>query len=150
MFFFSSPTRFPLSIHGKERHQLYSVGNVRQSQVCSNHFIIDFYSYSKIQTLFFTPLRNSQKLRTILSCFVHPIFSSFGFWYFGHFSCVIFFPVFFRLAHLALQNVNKDYVIFSYCYNFISKSDQKPKTKNGMNESQVSAYFEVAFLWHKS
>ena len=33
-------------------------------------------------------------------CFVHPIFSSFGFWYFGHFSCVIFFPVFFRLAHL--------------------------------------------------
>ena len=41
-------------------------------------------------------------------CFVHPIFSSFGFWYFGHFSCVIFFPLFFRLAHLALQNVNKD------------------------------------------
>ena len=24
--------------------------------------------------------------------FVHPIFSPFGFWYFGHFSCVIFFP----------------------------------------------------------
>ena len=46
-------------------------------------------------------------------CFVHPIFSYFGFWYFGHFSCMIFFPFFFRLAHLALQNVNKDYVIFS-------------------------------------
>ena len=46
-------------------------------------------------------------------CFVHPIFSSFGFWYFGHFSCVIFFPVLTRLAHLALQNVNKDYIIFS-------------------------------------
>ena len=29
-----------------------------------------------------------------LFCFVHPIFSSFGFQYFGHFSCVIFFPVF--------------------------------------------------------
>ena len=28
------------------------------------------------------------------NCFVHPIFSSFGFWYFGHFSCVIFFPFF--------------------------------------------------------
>ena len=27
-------------------------------------------------------------------CFVHPIFSSFGFWYFGHFSYVIFFPFF--------------------------------------------------------
>ena len=26
-------------------------------------------------------------------CFVHLIFSSFGFWYFGHFSCVIFFPL---------------------------------------------------------
>ena len=24
-------------------------------------------------------------------CFVRPIFSSFGFWYFAHFSCVIFF-----------------------------------------------------------
>ena len=28
-------------------------------------------------------------------------------WYFGHFSCVIFFPVFF---HLAFQNVKKDYL----------------------------------------
>ena len=26
--------------------------------------------------------------------FVHPIFWSFGFWYFGHFSCMIFFPFF--------------------------------------------------------
>ena len=70
-------------------------------------------------------------------CFVHPIFLSFGFWYFGHFSCVIFFPVFFCLAHLALQNVNKDYIIFSYFHIFFAKSDQKPKTKNGMNETQV-------------
>ena len=60
-------------------------------------------------------------------CFVHPIFSSFGFWYFGHFSCVIFFPFFSRLAHLALQNVNKDYVIVSYFRNLVAKSDQKPK-----------------------
>ena len=36
----------------------------------------------------------------------------FVFWYFGHFSCVIFFPVFFHLAHLALQKLNKDYIIF--------------------------------------
>ena len=28
------------------------------------------------------------------ACFVHLIFSSFGFWYFNHFSCVIFFPFF--------------------------------------------------------
>ena len=70
-------------------------------------------------------------------CFVHPIFLSFGFWYFGHFSFVIYFPVFFCLAHLALQNVNKDYIIFSYFHIFFAKSDQKPKTKNGMNETQV-------------
>ena len=35
------------------------------------------------------------------SCFVHPMFLSIGFWFFS------------RLAHLALQNVNKDCVIFS-------------------------------------
>jgi len=46
-------------------------------------------------------------------CFVHPIFSPFGFGYFGHFSCMIFFRFFFRLAHLALQNVNKDNIIFT-------------------------------------
>ena len=45
------------------------------------------------------------------------------------------FIVFFCLVHLALQNINKDYVIFSYFCNFIAKSDQKPKTKNGMNET---------------
>ena len=48
-----------------------------------------------------------------------------------------FFSVFFRFAHLALQNVNKDYIIFSYFRNFIAKSDQKPKPKNGMNETQI-------------
>jgi hypothetical protein len=60
---------------------------------------------------------------------------SFGFWYVGHFSGVIFFPLFFSLAHLSLQKVNKDYVIFSYFCNFVAKSDQKPKIKNGMNET---------------
>ena len=51
-------------------------------------------------------------LVTLNLCFVHPKFLSFGFWYFGYFSCMIFFPLFFHLAHLVLQNVNKDYVIF--------------------------------------
>ena len=32
--------------------------------------------------------------------YVHPIFLFFVFWYFGHFSCVIFFPVFSILAIL--------------------------------------------------
>ena len=39
------------------------------------------------------------------------------------------------LAHLALQNVNKDYAIFLYFHKFIAKSDQKPKMENGMNET---------------
>ena len=47
------------------------------------------------------------------------------------------FRVFFRLAHLVLQNVNKDYIIFLYFYNFVSKSDQKPKIEIGMNERLV-------------
>ena len=69
-----------------------------------------------------------------LFCFVHPIFfSSFGFWYFGY----SMLPVFFHLAPLALQNVNKGYVIFSYFCNFIAKKDQKSKTKNGMNKTIV-------------
>ena len=77
------------------------------------------------------------------------MFSSLGFWYFDHFSCVIFLTCFFfRLAHLALQNVNKDYIIFLYFRNFFAKSDQKPKTKNGMNETIIS-YFQsfIGYWW---
>jgi hypothetical protein len=55
-----------------------------------------------------TQFSSIKTVRTKIKCFVHPISLSFGFWYFGHFSCVIFIQVFFRLAHLALQNVNKD------------------------------------------
>ena len=66
-------------------------------------------------------------------CLIHLIYSTFGFWYFGHFSCTIFFQVFFHLAHLALQNFNKDCVIVLYFRNFVDKSDQKLKTKNKMN-----------------
>ena len=40
------------------------------------------------------------------------------------------------LAHLALQNVNKDYAIFLYFPNY--KSDQKPKTENGMNKTKLT------------
>ena len=47
----------------------------------------------------------------------------FWFWYFGHFSCVIFFLVFFRLDHL----VNKDYVIISY---FLTSPPKVTKNQN--------------------
>ena len=53
---------------------------------------------------------------------------------------VSFIPYFcllvFGIAHLALQNVNKNYIIYSYFHNFFAKSDQKPKMKNGMNETK--------------
>ena len=57
----------------------------------------------------------------------------FIFWFLEFWSFLLpdFLSVFFRLANLALQNVNKDYVIFLYFCNFIAKSDQKPKTKIG-------------------
>jgi hypothetical protein len=50
---------------------------------------------------------------------------------------MIFLPFFFCLAHLALQNGNKDYAKFLHFRNFVAKSDQKPKTKNGMKETKV-------------
>jgi hypothetical protein len=51
-----------------------------------------------------------------------------------------FLSGFSRLAHLALQNINKYYVIFSHFRNFVAKSDQKPKTKNGVNETFVKEF----------
>ena len=64
------------------------------------------------------------------------------FWSLG---CVIFFLVFFRLVHLDLQSVNKDYVILSYFPEFVAKSDQKPKSKNGMNDVTM-AFFKL--MWY--
>ena len=62
---------------------------------------------------------------------------------------MISFPVFFRLAHLALQKVSKGYVVFSYFQNSVAKSDQKPKTKNGMNKIIIDRlYIKLGFrLW---
>ena len=40
--------------------------------------------------------------KDLFQCFVHPIFLSFAFWYFGHISYMIFVSFFLRLAHLAL------------------------------------------------
>jgi hypothetical protein len=45
-----------------------------------------------------------------------------------------------------LQNVNKDYIIFSYLCNFVAKSDQKPKTKNRINETSVGVFCKVQTL----
>ena len=78
-------------------------------------------------------------------CFVHPMLSSFGIWYF---SLRDFLFVFFRLAHLALQNPNKNYVIFSYFRNLVANSDQKPKTKNDMNVS-IGTFLEKENLLSK-
>ena len=53
---------------------------------------------------------------------------------------------FYRLAHLALQNINKDYIIFSYFSNMVARSDQKPKTKNGISETFISKML-VKFIY---
>ena len=51
---------------------------------------------------------------------------------------MIFFQFFSHLAHLALQNLNKDYVIFSYFRKFVAKSDQKRK---------MGCYLQVALTF---
>ena len=63
----------------------------------------------------------------------------FVFWFFGILvTLVFFFPFFFPSSPSCLANVSKDYTIFLYFRNFVAKSDQKPKTKNGMNETEVT------------
>ena len=48
----------------------------------------------EVSLFFIVQIDLGQDQNKLHICFVHPIFSSFGFWYFGHFSCVIFFPFF--------------------------------------------------------
>ena len=55
------------------------------------------------------------------------VFSTCGFLYFGHFSCLIFFPVFSRLAHLTLQNVNTEFVIFHIFVTLLPKVTKNEK-----------------------
>ena len=57
----------------------------------------------------------------------------------------------FRLAHLALQNLNKEYVIFSYFRNFIAKSVQKPKmTFTGFSQHNKILKWKRYFWIQKS
>ena len=44
--------------------------------------------------------------------FVHPIFLSFGFWYFGHFSCMIFFPIFLSCPSCLAKCKQRLHIIF--------------------------------------
>ena len=44
----------------------------------------------------------------------------------------------FLFFHLALQNVNKDYVIFLYFCNFVAKVTKNQKPKNEMNKKNIS------------
>ena len=76
-------------------------------------------------TTFFCPRSHWMSSLSPMFCSSH-IFV-FRFWYFGHFS----FPYFPRFAFLALQNVNKDCIIFSYFHIMTSSpkvtKNQKPK-----------------------
>ena len=57
------------------------------------------------------------------------------------FGILVTLVAWFSFRFFTLQNVNKDYIIFLYFCNFVTKSDQKPKTKNGMNETLKVAPF---------
>ena len=61
-------------------------------------------------------------------------------------SCVIF-SVFFCLAHLALQNVSKDYVTFLYFCNFVRKNDQKWEEGNNCDLLFLS-WINIYYLLH--
>ena len=60
-------------------------------------------------------LRRKNRPEVCIICFVHPIFLSFGFWYFGNFSRTISFPLFFQscLSCLAKckQRLHKIFVL---------------------------------------
>ena len=68
-------------------------------------------------------------------CFVHPIFLSLGFGYFGHFSCMIFLLVFFPSGPSCLakcKQILRNIFVFSWLH-----CKKWPKTKNGMNETLI-------------
>ena len=48
---------------------------------------------------------------------------------------------FFCLAHLALQNVNKDYATFSYLHNFVAKKWPKIKNKKYDMIKNINTFF---------
>ena len=73
------------------------------------------------------------KTTVSLHCFVHPIFLSFGFWYFGHFSCVIFIPVFFSSCPSYLAKCKQRY--FRILATLLPKLT---KTNNGINETKIN------------
>ena len=73
-----------------------------------------------------------------LLCFVHPIFSYFGLWYFVHFSYVIFFRFFSVLTILPCKMYTKNTQYFCIFITFLPKVTKKPKTKNGMNKTIIS------------
>ena len=98
---------------------------------------------------------NSEYLITyayFLPIYTHMFHSShifvFGFWYFGHFSWVIFFPAFFRLAHLALQNVNKEFLHkFSKNPQIIPKEFSKKFPKNSQDfENITHVNFPIPYI----
>ena len=55
-------------------------------------YVYCFPQMSQVKRLFWGYIYSE-----VYICFIHSIFSSFGFWYFGHFSCMIIFPKFFVL-----------------------------------------------------
>ena len=88
----------------------------------------------------FVPKEFRQKLTYVL--FI-PYFRLlvFGFWYFGHFSCKIFFPLFLPSCPSSLikfkQRLGNTFKLLC------QKVTEKPKTKNGMKEKLVPKFYFI-------
>ena len=74
-------------------------------------------------------------------CFVHPIFSTFGFLYFGHFSWIIFFPFFFfAKCKQGLSN------IFASSLSKVTKNQKLDE----QNKSAKMTKYSIWILWNAS
>ena len=61
---------------------------------------------------------------------------------------MISFTLYLHLAHIALQNANKDYLIFSYFCYFIAKSNHKSKNEK-WDERKINMHFNLWSRWTK-
>ena len=78
-----------------------------------------------------------ENLEFVDLCFVHPIFLSFCFWYFGHFSWVTFF--FSILPILSCKMYTKITLYFRIFITSSPRLTKNQKSKNGMNK--ILGYF---------
>ena len=76
------------------------------------------------------------------------VFSSFGFWYFGHFSCVIFFPLFSVLPILPCkQRLHNIFIIFETLLPKGTKYKNKKWNERNINVKYVTSLISLVWKW---